>query len=73
MKIQELVCDHCGKHEKGGEYHYGLPKDWYVIGYHCQSYLACDDWRIMYHFCCFDCLCAEIKVAGKEIRAKYQV
>ena len=66
MKIQELMCDHCGKRAKGDEYHYRLPKGWYILVYHCQTYLAWDDWRVMHHFCSWECLSAEVKVTGQE-------
>jgi len=58
----ELTCDYCGKTAKGDEYHYGLPKGWYVLGFHCQSYLAYDDWRITHHFCSSECMDKAVKV-----------
>ena len=67
MRRLELICDNCGKIAKGNEYHYGLPKGWYVVGYHCQTYLAYDDWRVMGHFCSWECLSEKIKITGKEI------
>ncbi len=73
MERIELLCDHCGKTEKGDEHHYGLPKGWYILGYHCQSWCAPDDWRVKHHFCSWECLSAEIKVTGKEKSAELEV
>lgn len=70
MKTLELVCDHCGKRAKGDEYHYGLPGGWYILGYHCQRYLAPDDWRVLNHFCSMECLKAEMVITGKELKAE---
>ncbi len=62
MRREDWVCDYCGKSEKGGEHHYGLPKGWYLLGYHGQSYLAYDDWRAPHQFCSLDCLFKAVKV-----------
>ncbi len=62
MRTLELTCDNCGKKAKGDEYHYGLPKGWYVLAYHCQSYLAHDDWRVTHHFCSLECMTEAVKV-----------
>ena len=62
MRKLELICDYCGKAEKGDEHHYGLPKGWYVLGYHGQKFLAFDDWRVMYHFCSVECMNKAVKV-----------
>ncbi len=67
MKKLELVCDTCGKAEKGDEHHYGLPKGWYVVGYHCQTFIAYDDWRVLGHFCTFACLLKKINI--EEVKA----
>ena len=56
MKKQELVCDGCGKTAKGDEQHFKLPKGWYVMGFHAQSFVAPDDWRVTHHFCSSECL-----------------
>lgn len=58
----EVICDYCGKREDGEEYHYGLPKGWYVLVYHSQSFVAVDDWRITHHFCSKECMLKAIKV-----------
>lgn len=62
MRKLELTCDFCGKTENGDEYHYGLPKGWYILGYHCQRYCY-DDWRVTHHFCSLDCMDKAIKVS----------
>lgn len=73
MKRLELICDNCDKVAKGDEYHFGLPKGWYIVGYHCQTYLAYDDWRVLGHFCSFGCLEAKLKITGKEKTATFEV
>ncbi len=67
MKKLELICDNCGKTAKGDEHHYGLPKGWYVLGYHGQTYLAADDWRITCHFCCLKCMDEAVKVLSQSV------
>jgi len=56
MKKQELVCDGCGKTSEGDAQHFKLPKGWYVLGFHAQSFVAPDDWRVTHHFCSSECL-----------------
>ena len=56
MKREELVCDGCGLVETGDEIHFRLPKGWYVVGYHCQTFVAPDDWRVSHHFCSPECM-----------------
>ena len=56
MKTLELTCDYCGKTEKGDESHFDLPKGWYLVGYHCQTYAGYDDWRVKFHFCSLNCM-----------------
>jgi hypothetical protein len=56
MKRLELICDHCGKVGKGDDNHFSLPKGWYLLGFHCQTFLAPDEWRVTNHFCCTECL-----------------
>jgi len=56
MRKLELICDYCGKKAKGEEHHYGLPKGWVVLGFHSQTFIAYDDWRIIYHFCSSECM-----------------
>ena len=70
MRKLELTFDHCGEIEEGDEYHYRLPKGWYSLGYHCQTYLSYDDWRILHPFYSWECLMSEIKVTGKEPPAR---
>ena len=66
MLKRELICDYCGKVGVGDEHHFSLPGGWYVIGYHAQSFVAHDDWRITHHFCSFKCLDKAIKITTKE-------
>lgn len=69
MRKVELVCDYCGKVEPGGEEHFNLPKGWCVLGFHCQRFLAVDDWRITHHFCSQKCIDAAVKIdAKKEVK-----
>jgi hypothetical protein len=68
-----LKCDNCGKIKEGDEYHYGLPKGWYIVGYHCQRYAAYDDWRALKHFCSWECMIQKIKADGKELKAELQL
>jgi len=56
MKVEELVCDNCGKKAKGDEHHFRLPKGWSVVGFHSQSFVAYDDWRVTHHFCSAECM-----------------
>jgi len=63
MNKVELICDTCGKVEKGTESHFDLPKGWYVLGYHCQTFLGYDDWRIIHHFCSLKCMNEHIRSA----------
>lgn len=72
MLIEDLKCDCCGITAHGKEYHYGLPRGWYIVGYHCQSYLAYDDWRVMYHFCSGECLDKTLGITGKEKKAELE-
>lgn len=69
MKRQELICDNCGKTASGDEHHYNLPEGWFILGYHCRPYLAVDDWRVLGHFCSWDCMTLRINASGKEARA----
>lgn len=66
MRRLELTCDNCGKTEKGDEYHYGLPKGWYVLGFHCQSFVAHDDWRVTHHFCSAECMDKAVHITKEE-------
>jgi len=56
MRKLELICDSCGKTAKGDEEHCNLPEGWYIVGYHAQSFVAYDDWRVTHHFCSSECL-----------------
>ena len=48
--IKELIiCDYCGKEEKGGEH--SLPVGWHVLGYHAQTFVDKKEWRSVRHFC----------------------
>ena len=67
-----LRCDTCGKTAKGDEYHYGLPEGWHILGYHCQRYVACDDWRALKHFCSWECMIKKVRADGKELKAEFQ-
>ena len=63
---QELICDYCGKIAKGEENHYSLPKGWYLLGYHSQTFLV-DDWRATHHFCSRDCLDKAVVIQKRGI------
>ncbi len=56
MEKIELICDGCGKIAKGKENHFGLPKGWVVVGFHSQTFVGYDDWRVTHHFCSFECM-----------------
>lgn len=62
MKIVELMCDYCEKRAKGDDCHFNLPKGWFVLGFHSQSFVAADDWRVTHHFCSSECLDRAIKI-----------
>jgi hypothetical protein len=64
-EIHELVCDNCGTHAEWTGYH--LPKGWYVLAYHCEDYLAYDDWRPVMHFCSWGCMANKVKALGFEL------
>ena len=56
MRKQEIICDGCGKTAKGDEHHFALPKGWFVVGFHSQTFVAYDDWRVIHHFCSSECM-----------------
>ena len=62
MKKQELICDYCGKVSKGDDHHFSLPAGWYVLGFHGQSFVAPDDWRVINHFCSSECFNSGVRV-----------
>jgi len=70
VKKEELICDYCGKVSKGDEHHFNLPKGWFVLGFHCQSFVAPEEWRVTHHFCSSECLNSGVRVVPFKVIPK---
>lgn len=66
MRRLELICDGCGKVAGGDESHFRLPKVWYIVGFHCQTFVGHDDWRVIYHFCSSECMDKVMNVLSRR-------
>ena len=66
-----LICDYCGKEVELNTSCFSirdLPSDWVALAYHKGSFLAFDDWRILYHFCSAECLDKAVRRIENENR-----